>query len=603
MKKIYKSILCALAAYLLVQPTRAASFDFIYIDPAGFGYNDNTPIAPVGGNTGTTLGAQRRILLEYAANKWANYLISDVVIVIEADFEQMGSTPSGATLASAGPKGVFTVSNPPVANTWYTSALADSLSGVDQDVASPDILVTVNESVDSDPNVLGGGGFYYGIDNETSLGQADLLSTLLHEIGHGLGFLSTVSLSTGSLISGIPDSYTRLIYDEATEQFWTEMNNSGRLASAVNDPNLVFTGPATTQAAKRQLKTVDDINVNLVDGNGTVLNILNGVGANFGIGLPPWGIQGALVLVDDGIGTNSDGCETPFVNADEIRGRIALIDRGNCNFDTKVKNAQEAGAIAVIVANNAVGALVVMSGNDESIHIPSIFISIESGTALRNSLPNALIDLQNVGTLVGTQNGNIRLHGPSTLSGGSSVSHWASDASPDLLMEPFISDARLPNLDLSLTALRDIGWNMQNIEIPFFDYTLWAEENITSSLDAASEDADGDLATNLEEYAAATDPMDSTSIPASIHFVLSPTTPNIFELDYIHNALAADIVFGVESTNDLQIAFENAINGFDFVLQNTTDIADGIDQAQLNIIDMNTRGFYRIIAEIFTPAP
>jgi uncharacterized repeat protein (TIGR01451 family) len=63
-------------------------------------------------------------------------------------------------------------------------------------------------------------------------------------------------------------------------------------------------------------------------------------------------------------------------------GRIAIIDRGTCSFVIKVKAAQDAGAIAVIVANNAAGTIV-MGGTDPTITIPSVMVSNTDGALLK----------------------------------------------------------------------------------------------------------------------------------------------------------------------------------------------------------------------------
>ena len=74
--------------------------------------------------------------------------------------------------------------------------------------------------------------------------------------------------------------------------------------------------------------------------------------AGFGPAPTEGGVSGAIVVVDDDVGTTSDGCE-PFTLP---AGAIPLVDRGNCNFTVKVKNGQDAGAGTVIVANNVAGA-------------------------------------------------------------------------------------------------------------------------------------------------------------------------------------------------------------------------------------------------------
>jgi len=79
-----------------------------------------------------------------------------------------------------------------------------------------------------------------------------------------------------------------------------------------------------------------------------------------------------------------DGCAAITTN---LTGLIALIPRGVCGFTVKVKNAQNAGAIGVIVYNNAGDALLNMGGVDPSIVIGSRFIGQTDGTAIATNLP------------------------------------------------------------------------------------------------------------------------------------------------------------------------------------------------------------------------
>jgi len=93
------------------------------------------------------------------------------------------------------------------------------------------------------------------------------------------------------------------------------------------------------------------------------------------------GITGNVVLVDDGVGTTSDGCEAISQN---LRGLIALVDRGTCPFATKATNAQRAGAAGMIVANNVAGAPIVMGDNGvNGLRIPALMISQADGATLR----------------------------------------------------------------------------------------------------------------------------------------------------------------------------------------------------------------------------
>ena len=78
--------------------------------------------------------------------------------------------------------------------------------------------------------------------------------------------------------------------------------------------------------------------------------------------------------------STSDACTalTGFVSP----GSIVLVDRGTCNFTVKVKNAQDAGASAVIVVNNFPGPPNGMTGTDPTIVIPSVMVSQELGAEL-----------------------------------------------------------------------------------------------------------------------------------------------------------------------------------------------------------------------------
>ena len=107
-------------------------------------------------------------------------------------------------------------------------------------------------------------------------------------------------------------------------------------------------------------------------------------GAAFGPQPTVEGVAGDVVLVNDGVAPTSDGCE-PF--AGFPAGSIALLDRGTCTFVQKVTNAQNAGAIAVIVANNIAGAPITMGGDDPSITIPSVMLSLADGNTIKAGLP------------------------------------------------------------------------------------------------------------------------------------------------------------------------------------------------------------------------
>ena len=99
-------------------------------------------------------------------------------------------------------------------------------------------------------------------------------------------------------------------------------------------------------------------------------------------------ITSNVVLVNDGASSpTSLGC-LALTNAASVNGKIALIRRGSCPFIQKIQNAQDAGAIAVIMINNVPGTPLPMGGTDTagSINIPSIMISKTDGDIIEAAL-------------------------------------------------------------------------------------------------------------------------------------------------------------------------------------------------------------------------
>ena len=113
----------------------------------------------------------------------------------------------------------------------------------------------------------------------------------------------------------------------------------------------------------------------------------NGVPAAFGPSIDIAGVSGVLTPVDDGVGDGSDACEA--ITAD-MTGLIALIERGSCDFTVKVKNVQDAGAVAAVVYQNSSDPAFTMGGEDDTITIPSLMITRIQAQGFLNS--NSTID-------------------------------------------------------------------------------------------------------------------------------------------------------------------------------------------------------------------
>ena len=105
-------------------------------------------------------------------------------------------------------------------------------------------------------------------------------------------------------------------------------------------------------------------------------------------------IEAQLVLVDDDdtaatdgtTGTSFDACQS-LINSSEVSGKIAFIQRGGCDFDVKVANAESAGANAVVVFNLS-GDPIVMIGDPIGIDIPALMVGAADGNLFLDELNN-----------------------------------------------------------------------------------------------------------------------------------------------------------------------------------------------------------------------
>ena len=117
------------------------------------------PRAPVGGNKGKTLGEQRLIAFQYAADIWGETLDSNVTIRIQAAFNPLGPGVLGSAGAISVARDFGGIGQFPGAEfpaTWYGAALANKRAGIDLDPAGNDI----NAQFSSNFN------FYLGLNNK-----------------------------------------------------------------------------------------------------------------------------------------------------------------------------------------------------------------------------------------------------------------------------------------------------------------------------------------------------------------------------------------------------------------------------------------------------
>lgn len=455
----------------------AATFVINNNNAANVGFNDPaTPDPSAGCQGGETLGQCRLRVFTTAANQWGQLLDSSVTITVDATMEALTCSGTSAVLGSAGPQTAHAnFANAPRSGTAYVQAQANSLAGADLS-ASNDIRARFNVDIDNGTCLTGSPGWWYDTDPNTpgAGNRIPLLPVVFHELGHGLGFVSLYSTSTGAPVTTSIPIWGYYLYDTSTSKLWKDMTDAERLASTTNDPNLVWTGPRTSKQSTAFLGHPVSVIVNSPAG---IAGSYAAQEATFGPSVTVSPQTGDVVLVNDGSivgdgsnnGTINDGCE-PLINGAAISGKIALVDRGICTFTVKVKHAQDVGAIGVIVANNAVSGLPPMGGSDPSITIPALGVTQALGTSIKANLPgvNASLTLD-LTTRAGTNSGCVRMFAPNPVQSGSSVSHFHSDAFPNLLMEPALNRSIFDKVDLTLPLFQDIGWNAQPEDILFLD--------------------------------------------------------------------------------------------------------------------------------------
>lgn len=472
MKATLRGVVAAAALATSLSAFGAATIVINNINAPGVGFNDPTPVAPVGGNAGTTLGQQRLIAFAYAANLWGATLTSAVPIVVNAQFTALTCTATSAVLGSAGARFVFTdFPNAPMPATLYAQALANKLAGVNLNPGEADIGANFNVNL-GQANCLAGSPFYLGLDNNHGT-AVDLVAVLLHEFGHGLGFQTFTNGNTGVQLAGFPSVYDYYMYDNTTNKTWVQMTDIERATSARNARKVAWTGANVTAAVPSVLV----LGTPQLSVSGPAAGLAAGAysvgAAAFGPPLASPGVTADIMPVaEQGAGTGQ-GC-LPFnaLNTMAVRNNIALIDRGVCGFAVKAKNAQNAGAVGVIIANNAPGSPPPgLGGADPTIVIPTASVTQADGVLLRNALAfrsrtrSGVVGQMgvNLAQYAGADSlGRVLLFTPDPYQGGSSVSHWDTIAFRNLLMEPSINGdlthSVVPPQDLTFPMFRDIGW-------------------------------------------------------------------------------------------------------------------------------------------------
>jgi len=178
-----------------------------------------------------------------AVENWSYLVRSSVTIKIDATWEALGTGVLGSASANSFRRGF---KNAPRNLTWYPIAIANKLAGYDLEPDNHDISARFSSSIN----------WYLGLDGATPTTKYDFISTVMHEIGHGLGFIGSANVegTNGSWGSGTiyPFIFDRFVFngnDELLIDTLTFTNPSTDLKTQYTSEDVYFHSELSDVAA------------------------------------------------------------------------------------------------------------------------------------------------------------------------------------------------------------------------------------------------------------------------------------------------------------------------------------------------------------------
>jgi len=194
--------------------------------------------------------AEAQTAFEFAADIWETLITSPVPIVVDAQFGPLNP----GILGGAGPTEIRrNFPNAPQPNTWFPVATANKLANTDLNLSSADIQATFSSTY---PN------WHFGTGNSTPADKINFSSVVLHELGHGLGFLGSMRVDNGSGnmectgvagvgcygYGGFPTIYDLYTENGAGTALLAFSNNSADLANQLTSNSIFFDSPGANFA-------------------------------------------------------------------------------------------------------------------------------------------------------------------------------------------------------------------------------------------------------------------------------------------------------------------------------------------------------------------
>jgi hypothetical protein len=179
---------------------------------------------------------------QYAIDIWETQITSSVTIRVQAQWQPLGAGVLGQAIWGSA---IANFDGAQHLNTYYPVALAEKIAIRDlNDPNDPDILASFNSNAN----------WYLGTNGVVPAGKMDLVTVVLHEIAHGLGFTDTyvgensngsVGLDNGG--GAIPFIYDLFIDNSSSQNLFTDfLSPSTQLKSQLTSNDLSFNSPLAT---------------------------------------------------------------------------------------------------------------------------------------------------------------------------------------------------------------------------------------------------------------------------------------------------------------------------------------------------------------------
>ena len=190
---------------------------------------------------------EAREAFQFAVDLWSFRLRSAVPIRVRATW----APADGDVLGSTTPRIIANFERAPERDVWFVVALANARAGYDLDPDEPHVRTTFNSALDR---------WYFGTDGQTPSGRFDLATIALHELGHGLGFVGSMTVEDGVGRWGVGERGYPVIFDRFAERgdgadLLDESlfpKPSAALAAALQSEDVFFSGPAAVRAEGRR---------------------------------------------------------------------------------------------------------------------------------------------------------------------------------------------------------------------------------------------------------------------------------------------------------------------------------------------------------------